>query len=128
MEKMFLVADHCFSIIGERALAALESLPGFAPFSVQNGLPEFSFMEGDDVPSLETSQYTFAHEGVEVTFGLHSEGHILQIAPLADCLFLKVCKTTAELRTGTLKSSIRIKSVKSCCIDCCKKKISKRCN
>lgn len=81
MEKMFLVADHCFSIIGERALAALESLPGFAPFSVQDGSPEFSFMEGDDVPSLETSQYTFAHEGVEVTFGLHSEGHILQMKP-----------------------------------------------
>ena len=81
METLFLVADHCFSIIGEHAVPAIESLPGFAKFSIQTGTPEFSFIENDDIPRLEASQYSFVHEGVEVTFGLHPTGHLLQMLP-----------------------------------------------
>lgn len=89
MEKLFLVADHCFSIVGDHAVPAIESLPGFSKFNIQTGTPEFSFVESDAIPALDTSQYSFVHEGVKVTFGLHSSGHLLQMIPEeGDALYL----------------------------------------
>lgn len=81
MEKIFVVADHCFSISGENAMPAVNSLPGFATFETNSGLPSFHFVESQEVPQLEKVQYSFRHEGVRITFGSHSGGYLLQMIP-----------------------------------------------
>ena len=39
-------------------------------------------------------------------------------------MFFEICESSSEFRTSTFQSGIRIETVKSCRIDCCKEEIS----
>lgn len=77
MNRVFVVAGHCFAVSGERLCEAVWDIPGFRPFEVGDGIPLFSFSEGSNAPELQTVQYDFSYEKTTGLFGLTDKGFML---------------------------------------------------
>lgn len=89
MNKNYRIAGHSFSVSGERVCKAVSLIEGFRSFCVEGGQDEplFTFVEGVDVPAMETVQYTFEYEDVTGTFGRTVDGHLLVLKPAAEEAF-----------------------------------------
>lgn len=79
MNNRYQVAGHCFEVSGERLCRAVESIDGFAPFSMNEGEAKFSFVEGTVIPKMERVLYEFTHEKVTGTFGKTAKGFLLTL-------------------------------------------------
>jgi hypothetical protein len=79
--KIYEVAGHRFSILGDALCQAIEQIAGFVPFEVEDGEPLFTFAEGRDVPVMQDVLYEFQYEDVTGRFGRISQGFMLTLQP-----------------------------------------------
>lgn len=93
MERKYVVAGHCFGVLGKALCEAVSGIEGFKPFLLPDDGKEmlFTFEESvkQKVPSMLSVQYTFEYEDVTGTFGTTDQGYLLSLKPCEeDALFL----------------------------------------
>lgn len=91
MNRIYQVAGHCFAVSGKKLCKAVDCISGFSPFVVNDGTPIFSFVEGVDVPEINTVQYSFHYENVVGRFGRTDNGFILSLKPDNEDAFYLWC-------------------------------------
>lgn len=95
----YQVAGHCFDVSGERLCKAVEQINGFRPFQIADGETSFSFVEGRDVPEMESVQYSFTYEDVTGRFGSIDGGFMLILQPgNGDALYMWHFNGTSEVQ------------------------------
>lgn len=86
MIKKYKIAGHSFEIVGENLCKSVSLIEGFKVFEDLDSKTSFSFLEGmhQEVPDVETVQYTFRYEDVVGTFSRTSIGYRLCLKPCED--------------------------------------------
>ena len=88
MNRIYQVAGHRFGVSGEQLCDAVDGIAGFKPFQVdEEGELLFSFVEGNDVPGMESVQYEFVYEDVTGRFGRTGNGFMLSLKPTGEEAF-----------------------------------------
>ena len=88
MKKVYQVAGHRFSVLGERLCGAVEKIEGFGPFQVEEEEDIlFSFVEGEAAPNMKEVQYELVYEDVTGQFGRTEKGLMLVLKPAEEEAF-----------------------------------------
>ena len=82
--RKYIVADHCFEVRSEQLCQAISYIAGFMPFEIDNGVPEFSFEMGEELPAQFNVQYSFTYEDILGEFGATEDGFFLKQTPAND--------------------------------------------
>ena len=86
MDKYYNIGNHRFRVTGDHLIAAMERIPGFAPFeeTPQQDV-EFIVEEWMDdtkkIPSLQQILYKYSFDNVVSEFGTTAEGYIHEQSP-----------------------------------------------
>lgn len=77
MNRKYKIAGLLFEVSGDKLNSAIAGIEGFKPFVVQEGEPDFFFLEGKeaDVPELSRIEYRLEYEDVAGSFGCTSDGY-----------------------------------------------------
>lgn len=82
--RKYIVADHCFEVRSEQLCQAISYIAGFMPFEIYNGVPEFSFEMGEELPAQFNVQYSFTYEDILGEFGTTEDGFFMKQTPVND--------------------------------------------
>lgn len=90
LNKIYKVAGHYFKVHGRLLCSIIEKIDGFRPFEKQEDKSAlFSFVYGNNIPSMEIIQYEFSYEDVKGRFGRSDKGYLLELRPDGqECLYL----------------------------------------
>lgn len=78
---VYNVAGHSFSVSGRCLCDAVNAIEGFSLFETNGDMPVFSFVEGDNVPIMQTVLYTLLSEKTRIVFGRTLKGYMLEMHP-----------------------------------------------
>lgn len=88
MNQKYKIAGHILEVSGDIVCKAIDCMEGFRPFRVEESDDAlFSFVEGTDVPNMESLQYQFSYEDVIGKFGCTDKGFILELKPAEEPAF-----------------------------------------